>query len=199
MVERELLTRFANGDSNAVRAVYQEYGKLVYAVAFKMLSDRGLAEEATQQAFLQAWRSSARFDVTRELGPWLATIARRAAIDIHRREARRVHDSIDDANPTDPALVTLPVSAERVYDVWEIRRAIDALPPEEAALVRLQHLDGFSHTEIAEQLGIPVGTVKSRMFRAHRRLAGQLGHLRGDPDEPTIAEERTDWIEEKPR
>jgi RNA polymerase sigma factor (sigma-70 family) len=198
MVDSELVTRFADGDSDAVRAVYKEYGRLVFGVAFKMLSDRGLAEEATQQAFLQAWRSSARFDVTRELGPWLATIARRAAIDIHRREARRVHESIDDANPTDPALVTLQVSAERVYDIWEIRRAIEELPPEEAALVRLQHLAGFSHTEIAEQLGIPVGTVKSRIFRAHRRLAGLLGHLR-DPDEPTSAQERTHWREENPR
>jgi RNA polymerase sigma-70 factor, ECF subfamily len=202
VLDRELVTRFADGDADAVRAVYREYGKLVFAVAYKVLSDRGLAEEATQQAFLQAWRSSSRFDVSRELGPWLATIARRAAIDVHRREARRVHESIDDANPTDPALVTLPVSAEKVYDVWEIRRAIDELPPEEAALVRLQHLDGYSHSEIAEQLRIPVGTVKSRIFRAHRRLAGQLGHLRGDGangDEPTTAEERTHWIQEKPR
>ena len=62
-----------------------------------------------------------------------------------------------------------------------MREAVDDLPPDEHEVVRLQHLEGFSHTEIAERLGVPVGTVKSRSFRAHKRLAARLGHLRGDP------------------
>ena len=121
-------------------------------------------------------------------GPWLATIARRAAIDIHRRESRRRHESLDATPSTDPALVSLPPSIERVYDIWEVRQALNQLAPEEATLVRLQHLEGLTHTEIADRLGIPVGTVKSRTYRAHRRLAGLLGHLRDDP-------KRTDSVE----
>ena len=68
--------RFADGDPDAVRAVYRAYGRLVYAVAYRLLADRGLSEEATQQTFLKAWQASASVDPNRELGPWLATIAR---------------------------------------------------------------------------------------------------------------------------
>ena len=188
MLDAAEISRFAAGDPDAVRAVYREYGGLVYSVAYRSLADRGLAEEATQQAFVQAWRGASSYDPTRELGPWLATIARRAAIDIHRRESRRRHQSLDDAAPTDPALVTLPPSIERVYDVWEVRRALQQLAPEDATLVRMQHLEGLSQSEIADLLGIPLGTVKSRTFRAHRRLAGLLGHLRDDPERTEPAE-----------
>ena len=136
MVDPEVLAGFAAGDPDAVRAVYGDYGGLVYAVAYKTLGDRDLAEEATQQAFVQAWRASGSYDPAREMGSWLATIARRAAIDVYRREARRSHGSLDDADPADPALVTLPPSIDRVYDVWEVRRAIGTLDPDDAELVR---------------------------------------------------------------
>jgi RNA polymerase sigma-70 factor (ECF subfamily) len=168
---------FRAGDPDAVRAVYREYGRLVFAVACKVLGDRGLAEEATQQTFLQAWRSAQSFDPTREMAPWLATIARRVAIDLHRREARRSHERLDEFSSR-PAVVTLPETAETAYQVWEVRRAVEDLPPDERDVVRLQHLEGLTHTEIAERLGVPPGTVKSRSFRAHRHLAARLGHLR---------------------
>jgi RNA polymerase sigma-70 factor (ECF subfamily) len=172
-------SRFCDGDPDAVRAVYREYGRLVYAVAYKVLGDRGLAEEATQQTFVQAWRGARRFEPTRELAPWLATIARRVAIDVHRRESRRSHERLDEVH-NDPAVVTLPVSAESAYEVWEVRRAVEELPAEERDVVRLQHLEGLTHAEIATRLGVPAGTVKSRSFRAHRHLAARLGHLRED-------------------
>jgi RNA polymerase sigma-70 factor (ECF subfamily) len=169
---------FRNGDPDAIRSVYRTYGGLVFAVAHRVLGDRGLAEEATQQAFVQAWRAAGTFDPERALGPWLATIARRAAIDVHRREARRSHSDLDDVSASDPAVVTLPASIESTSDAWEVRRALADLPPEEREVVRLQHLEGLTHTEIAERMNIPVGTVKSRSARAYRRLAGSLGHLR---------------------
>lgn len=67
---------------------------------------------------------------------------------------------------------------DRTFDVWAVRQAIDELPPDEREIVRLQHLEELTHVEVAERLGLPVGTVKSRSFRAHRRLAARLGHLR---------------------
>jgi len=175
---RDLRARFRQGDPDAVREVYRSHGRLVYAVAFRVLGDRGLAEEATQQAFVKAWRAAQSFDEQRELGPWLAAIARRVAIDLYRREAVRATDPIESAAAGDPALVSSPQSAETLYDVWEVREAVAQLPPEEQEIVRLQHLDGFTHAQIADRLGIAVGTVKSRSFRAHKRLAGMLGHLR---------------------
>jgi RNA polymerase sigma factor (sigma-70 family) len=178
VLEEGVALRFRDGDADAVRSVYREYGRLVFAVAHKVLGDRTLAEDATQQTFVQAWKAAATYDPSRDLGPWLATIARRAAIDVHRRESRRSTQALEEVAPTHPAVVTLPPSAEQAYDVWEVRRAIDELPDEEREVVRLQHLDGLTHAEVAARLDVPVGTVKSRSFRAHKRLAGRLGYLR---------------------
>ena len=170
--------RFRDGDPEAVRLVYRDYGRLVYAVAYRVLGNPALAEEATQQTFLKAWRAADSLDEAREMGPWLATIARRVAIDVYRSEAHRRAAPIESVAPADPALVSRPESAETVYDVWEVRQAVTELPAEEQEIVRLQHFEGLTHTEIAERLRLPPGTVKSRSFRAHKRLAAQLGHLR---------------------
>jgi RNA polymerase sigma factor (sigma-70 family) len=80
-------------------------------------------------------------------------------------------------------VVTLPPELDTLDAAWQVRRAIDTLPPEEAAIVRLQHLDGLTQSEISDELGIALGTVKSRSHRAHRRLASLLGHLRSGIDD----------------
>ena len=84
-----VMERFRSGDDDAVRSLYQQYGRLVFTIAIRILGDRQLAEDATQQAFLQAWRAASSFDLTRDPAPWLATITRRVAIDMQRSEARR--------------------------------------------------------------------------------------------------------------
>lgn len=178
-VDAQTAANFVAGDPDAVRAVYREYSGLVFAVARRILGDASLAEEASQQAFLQAWRAAHRFDASRDLAPWLATIARRAAIDLHRREAVRAHDSVEDLSVRAPSVLAVEDGVDRAYDVWEVRAAVDDLPDGEREVVRLSHLQGLTHAEIAHQLSIPIGTVKSRSNRAHRRLAGRLGHLRG--------------------
>ena len=178
VVVADELERFRRGDPEGVRAVYREYGGLVFAVALKSLGSRDLAEEATQQTFVKAWQAASSFDPARELGPWLATIARRAAIDLHRREARRPTAELSDAVLNDQAVVDLPPGVDRAYDVWAVREAIEALPDDERTIVRLQHLEELTQTEVAERLGIPIGTVKSRSYRAHRTLAARLQHLR---------------------
>lgn len=176
------LIGFRDGRPDAVRAVYDAYARLVFTVANRILANRSHAEEATQQTFVQAWRASSTFDHDREFGPWLATIARRVAIDIHRREARRPTTALDDAAETNAALISLPPSVEQTFEAWEVRAAIDALPMDEREIVCLQHLGQLTHAEIAERLGVPIGTVKSRSFRAHKLLASRLGHLRHDHD-----------------
>ena len=179
-VDVEVVERFRRGDDEAIRLVYREYGRLVHAVALRVLGQRELAEEATQQAFVQAWRAASTFDSSRPLGPWLATITRRVAIDIHRREARRATTALDDVAAGHGSLITLPPSPDALHDTWAVREAVDELPREEREIVRLQHLEGFSQQEIAERLSLPLGTVKSRSFRSHQRLATRLGYLRGD-------------------
>jgi RNA polymerase sigma factor (sigma-70 family) len=158
---------FARREPGAVRAMYREYGRLVYAVAHRVLGRHDLAEEATQQAFVEAWHAADRLDLDRDPAAWLATIARRAAIDISRREARRPTTAFGDVAANDSAVVSLPPDLETLDAVWHVRRAIDALSPEEATIVRLQHLGGMTHREISEKLDIALGTVKSRSHRAH--------------------------------
>ena len=171
LLDRDVVERFRAGDEGAVRDLYRHYGRLVYTIAFRILGDRQLAEDATQQAFLQAWRASSTFDADRDMAPWLATITRRVAIDMQRSERRRPSSSIETASADDPALVSLPPSAEAVWETWQVRAAIDELPADEREVVRLQHLEGHTHAEIADKLGLPLGTVKSRSSRAHQHLA----------------------------
>ena len=144
--------RFQDGDADAVRDVYREYGRLVYAVAHKVLGDRSLAEDATQQAFVQAWKAAATYDPNRELGPWLATIARRAAIDVHRRESRRASraDRRRGARPTRPSSPCRP-RPSRPTTSGRCAGRSSALPDDERDVVRLQHLEGLTHAEVAEQ------------------------------------------------
>jgi RNA polymerase sigma-70 factor (ECF subfamily) len=172
-----VVAAFRRREPGAVRALYRRYGRLVYAVAHRMLGQADLADEATQQTFVQAWQAADRLDVERDPAPWLATIARRAAVDIHRREARRATSALDDVAVDHPAVVSLPPDIGALDAAWHVRRALDALPPDERTVARLQHFDGMTHREIAATLGIAVGTVKSRSHRAHTRLASLLGHL----------------------
>jgi RNA polymerase sigma factor (sigma-70 family) len=178
MRRRRVTAQFRDGDPEAVRTIYRDYGRLVFAVAHRILRNRSLAEEATQRTFLQAWRAADSFDADRELGPWLASIARRAAIDVSRREAVRAAEPLGSAPSGDPALISRPDSAQTIYEIWAVRQAVAELPAEEREVARLQHLGELTHVEIAERLGVPIATVKSRSFRAHQRLAALLGHLR---------------------
>ena len=172
----DLATRFVRGGGDSIRAVYERYGGLVYATTLKVLGDDAMAQDAAQQSFVQAWRAAATFDPSRALGPWLAAIARRVAIDAYRRERRhRNHDGLELADLASPER---PPSADQMSDVWEVRQALKRLTAAERELIRLQHYAELTHAEIARHLAIPIGTVKSRSHRAHRRLAGLLIHLR---------------------
>lgn len=173
MEGQRLLRRFRGGDPEAVRLLYDRYGRAVFVVALKALGDRSLAEEAVQQTFLQAWRAAPRFDADRDPAPWLYAIARRVSVDLYRRERR--HRLVD--RDQESEIVVLPPSFEKTWEAWEVRVALDKLPEEERAVVKATHFLGLTHEEAAARLGVPVGTVKSRSFRAHKRLAGLLAHV----------------------
>jgi RNA polymerase sigma factor (sigma-70 family) len=172
MDDSDLASRYAGGDQDAFDAVFTAFRGPVFGVALHLLADPGLAEEAAQLAFLAVWRSRDRYDPQRPLAAWVFGIARKAAIDIYRRERRHPPNTADEPEP-----IVESLSVERMWEAWEVRRALEALPADEAAVVRLSHFYQMSHSEIAAQLGVPIGTVKSRSFRAHRRLAEALSHL----------------------
>lgn len=169
-MDREVLERFRVGDETAVKTVYERFRGPVFAISMSILRDPGLAADATQQTFIKAWRASSTYDADRNLGPWLYAIARRTAIDIYRKESRSVTMSEVDAPSTPPGL-------ESAWEMFEVRRALDDLPDDEREVIRLNHFAGLSHAEIADHIGIPLGTVKSRSHRAHQRLSELLKHL----------------------
>jgi RNA polymerase sigma-70 factor, ECF subfamily len=179
----QLARDYASGSEAAFAAVYTRYRGPVFGIALHLLADHGLAEEASQQAFVAVWRSRGRFDAGRSLSAWVFSIARQAAIDVYRRERRTPAPTAEQ-----PEIPVDGVSVERMWQAWEIRRAVEALPAEEAAIVRLAHYFQLTHTEIAAHLGVPVGTVKSRSFRAHRRLAEALSHLFDPPGTASTAQ-----------
>ncbi|HEX6354178.1 sigma-70 family RNA polymerase sigma factor [Actinophytocola sp.] len=172
MDDLEMARSFAADGEKAFNALHAAFRGPVFGIALHVLADPGLAEEATQMAFLGLWRSRDRYDPERSLPAWIFGITRKAAIDIYRRERRRP--------PTAEQVLEPAVdghSIERLWEAWEVRRAVERLPEEEAVVARLAHYYQMTHSEIAEHLGIPVGTVKSRSYRAHRRLAEALQHL----------------------
>jgi RNA polymerase sigma-70 factor (ECF subfamily) len=177
--DRELAIRFPSADDAVLREVYERFGGAVYTVALSILGDPGRAADVVQSTFVNAWQAAGRFNPDQELAPWLYTIARRQAIDAYRRD-RRSH-AVDAAELDDAAAA---VSLEATWEAWQVRVALDQLSEDERRVVKLSWFDGLAHTEIAEALGVPVGTVKSRSHRAHRRLAELLAHVRDAGDEP---------------
>jgi RNA polymerase sigma-70 factor (ECF subfamily) len=165
--------RFRAGDEKALAEVFDEYSGPMLAVAGRMLADRRLAEEAVQQAFVQAWGAASRFEPDRAIGPWLRSIVRRTAIDVWRRERRHEVRSLDEVAPVDLPRVEPPSIADTA-DVWAVRRAVDELPAASREVVRLAHVEHLTQPEIAARLDLPLGTVKSRTRQAYRRLASAL-------------------------
>ena len=170
---RRLAALLAAEDPDAVRLTYRAYGRLVFSIAFRILNDRGLAEDATQLTFTKLWQAAARIEPESDVRPLLFTIARRVSYDLSDGSRRRPWTSLQDVSepPVDDDL-------DRLSTQWQVHQAIDLLPEDERTIVRLHHLDGMSHAEIAESQDLPIGTVKSRSFRAHKRLLEMLGPLR---------------------
>jgi len=153
-----------------VKAVYDRFGGPVFALSMSILGEHSLAADATQQTFIKAWRAASTYDAERSFSPWIYAIARRTAIDLYRKRSRLVvSDEVD--------LVSFPPGLETVWEVFEVRSALDRLPDEERQVVKLSHFEGLTHVEIAARLDIPVGTVKSRSHRAHKRLVEMLRHV----------------------
>jgi RNA polymerase sigma-70 factor (ECF subfamily) len=171
------LVRFRDGDPDALGEVFDRYSRPVWSVAMAIARTDHLAQEAVQETFIRAWNAASSYDPTRDIGPWLLTIARYTALDMLRRELRPTrggHEAEQDAVVESPGL-------DQAWVSWSVREALDKLGPEEQEIVRLSFFEDLTQTQISERLGLPLGTVKSRSHRAHRRLAELLAHVRDDP------------------
>jgi RNA polymerase sigma-70 factor (ECF subfamily) len=170
----ELLELVARGDDHAFATLYDRFGRLAYAVALRVVRDPDLAADAVQDAFLAAWRTAAGFDPGRgTAATWLLTLVHRRSVDIVRREQRRRGERLPDEAPQSAG------AADEDALIRDRRRAVsealDRLPPDQRRALELAYWGGLTQSELAEQLGIPLGTVKSRMFTALARLRDLLG------------------------
>jgi RNA polymerase sigma-70 factor, ECF subfamily len=169
-----LMRRVAEGDAEALRLLYERYGRLVYSFAYRFTNDSTLSEEATQDTFVSLWRKASGFDPTRaRLSTWLFVVARNRAIELGRQKSRRpeLRDEIEpDGSAPDPS--SLVADADESQRIAE---AMAELPPEQFEVLRLSFFDGLSHSEIADVIGIPLGTVKGRMRLALDRMRTLVG------------------------
>ncbi|MGW6278499.1 RNA polymerase sigma factor [Kribbella sp. NPDC055071] len=179
---QDLAERFHRGDETAFAEIYRLYSRPMFTTALSVLGDRELAADAVQRSFVSAWQAAGIFDPARDLGAWLFTITRRAAIDVYRRERKALHCvPIDGSSEVAMGLVSEGPEIEATWQAWRVREALDGLSPDERLVVQMAHFEGLPQTAIAGRLGIALGTVKSRTWRAYRKLADSLRDLRDLP------------------
>jgi RNA polymerase sigma-70 factor (ECF subfamily) len=169
--DEELLTRTASGDREAFELLYRRYARAVLGLALRRLRDRGRAEDAVQETFASIWRSAGSYKPERGRGaPWLYAVARNAISDRSRARNEPPTEPPDEASPA-------PGPEERAEQAWisfRVHGALEGLPDSERTLIELAYWGGLSQSEIADRLGIPLGTVKTRTRSALSRLAEAL-------------------------
>ena len=167
LADEELMTLVERRDPEAFAVLYDRHGGAAYSLAHRIVGNPGLAEDVTQEAFLSVWRSGARFDAARgSVRSWTLGIVRNRAIDALRRASTGAPklDLDDDAVLEGQAAGELTDSeAIRRETSRRVRGALGELPSEQSEVIGLAYFGGFTHSEIAEMLGMPLGTVKGRM------------------------------------
>ncbi|MBA3261720.1 MAG: sigma-70 family RNA polymerase sigma factor [Thermoleophilaceae bacterium] len=163
--DEELIGRVAGGDVRAFEAVYDRYHSRAYSLARRITGRAGGAEEATQDAFLSLWRGASSFDPERaSLATWLLALVRYRSIDWLRRGTPRALDQ-DFTEGAAERIEAPERTEEQVFAIQEYDRAlrlVAELPPEQREVIDLAYLAGYTQTEIAARVGIPLGTVKGR-------------------------------------
>jgi RNA polymerase sigma-70 factor (ECF subfamily) len=169
--DAELILRTGDGDRGAFEALYRRYARPVFGLALRRLGDRGRAEDAVQETFASVWRGASSYRPERGPGaPWIYAVARNAIVD---RARARTEPAVEapDQQSHEPGP---PERAEASWTAWRVHRALEELPDNERTVIELAYWSGLSQSEVAEYLGIPLGTVKTRTRAALARLADQL-------------------------
>jgi RNA polymerase sigma-70 factor, ECF subfamily len=187
--DAELLTRITARDETALGLLYDRYGGLAFALAYRQLGDRGHAEDIVQEAFLSVWRRSSTFDTSKgSVRGWLMSVVRNAAID--RRRGRFKHQAGEvDLDDFTWKLADDDVWAdvERSLDRQQVRQAMTQLPDEQRETLELAYFEGLTQVEIAERTGHPLGTIKSRARLGLRRLERELRGVYQDRADESLA------------
>jgi RNA polymerase sigma-70 factor, ECF subfamily len=178
LADEDVMQLVRRGDARAFEIVYERHSAAAFSLAYRMMGTRSGAEDVTQDAFLSLWRSGARYDRARgSVRTWVLGIVHHRAIDALRRatvhDKRRAGDEgieerFEAAERTD-------VEAARREEAGTVRSALSTLPADQCQVIELAYFGGFTHTEIAEMLEAPVGTIKGRMRLGLKKMRAQLG------------------------
>jgi RNA polymerase sigma-70 factor (ECF subfamily) len=183
LADEELMPLIADRDADAFAVLYDRHGGAAYSLAYRIVGSRQAAEDVTQEAFISIWRSGARFDPTRgSVRAWTLGIVRNRAIDALRRDTGRAPKlDLDDEAALEqrPSGELTEEEVVRRDEAAGVRGALQDLPSDQSKVIELAFFGGFSHSEIAEMLGMPLGTVKGRMRlgmeKIRMRMAEGLG------------------------
>ena len=167
--DEALVALVARSDEAALAELYDRVGGIAYGLAYRVLRDESLAEDAVQEAFLGLWRAAATFIPERaKASTWILTLVHRRAVDLVRREERRRTEPLDEA--PEAATGSAEDTAWLRFDRERVQAALRQLPDQQREAIELAYYGGFTQTELAERLGQPLGTIKSRMFAGLTRL-----------------------------
>lgn len=178
LADEDLMQLVRRGDARAFESIYDRHCTVAFSLAYRMMGSRVPAEDVVQEAFLSLWRSGAHYDRKRgSVRTWVLGIVHHRAIDALRRAT--VHDRrrASDAGMEErfEARERTDVEAARREETGVVREAMGELPGEQAQVIELAYFGGFTHTEIADMLGTPVGTVKGRMRLGLKKMHDRLG------------------------
>jgi RNA polymerase sigma-70 factor, ECF subfamily len=178
LADEEVMQLVGDGDPRAFELLYDRHGGAAFSLAYRMVGKRVTAEDITQEAFLSIWRSRMRYDPSRgSVRTWVLGIVHNRAIDALRRGAvhERRRETIEGVEERHEAPERTDVEAARREEARNVRSALDTLPAEQRHAIELAYFGGFSHSEIADLVGEPIGTVKGRMRLGLDKLRRQLG------------------------
>jgi RNA polymerase sigma-70 factor, ECF subfamily len=182
LADEDLMQLVHDGQAGAFEVLFDRHCDAAYSLAYRMCGRRNMAEDVVQEAFFSLWRSGVRYDPGRgSVRAWLLRVVHNRTIDAFRRstvkDGRDVHDEA--AAERLPASELTDVEVERREDVRQVRDALEGLPTEQRQVIELAYFGGFSHSQIAEMLHLPPGTVKGRMRLALSKLRLTLGDRAG--------------------
>ena len=168
--DEAVLSLVASADDEALAELYDRFGGVAYGLALRILRDEALAQDAVQEAFLAVWRTADRFLAERaRASTWILTLVHRRAVDLVRREDRRRAEPLADESEV-PAPESVEEQASVRFQRRIVQEALRRLPPEQREALELGYYGGLTQSQLAEQLGQPLGTIKSRMFAGLTRL-----------------------------
>ncbi len=182
LADEELMQLVQQGDPRAFELLYERHGGAAFSLAYRMVGDRAAAEDIVQEAFLSMWRSRVRYQPARgSVRTWVLGIVHHRTIDGLRRNLvhQRRRASAEGIEELHEAAERTDVEAARREEARTVRAAMEELPGEQLQVIELAYFGGFTHTQIAEMLEMPVGTVKGRMRLGLEKLRRQLGEVVG--------------------